>query len=98
MCDWLWALYFLSPAYASIVIRERDAVGQQVSALTESLLAGAVRLPWASRQHEAASSRARADVTRPDANAPEGPAQDEPEDILAELQPSAELQPAVTLL
>jgi hypothetical protein len=37
-------------------------------------------------------------VTRPDDNAPEGPAQDEPEDILAELQPSEELQPAVTLL
>jgi hypothetical protein len=42
VCDWLWALYFLSPAYANIEIREREAVAQQVSALTESLLAGAV--------------------------------------------------------
>ncbi len=98
ICVWLWALFFLNPMYSTITVKEPKDVEKDLVELTSQLIEGVVRLPWASAQQEAAAARARADVTRPEANAPEGPAPGEKDDILDQLVPCAELQPDATLL
>ena len=53
VCDWLWALHFMNPSYATIDILEPPQAQAELAALSDALMNNRVLMPWASPEAEA---------------------------------------------
>ena len=94
--DWLLFLQYVNPRYADIEVREYGEVAEGMRTFTDRVIRGRVRLPYHDGATEVEAARARANITRPNVAVPEGPAVNEPADIVGELQADAQLLPNAT--